>query len=157
MCPCFQCDLVANDKSAETSRMVRQLEGAEDISFLPFSFFLRVVCSDMYLFLYCQVPPLRCIVTICSLGLVMKPSSIQALILCVLPTLTSSAQHSTSSTDGSPCGTCIQDNEVEGIAQRWLNAFATGGLNTLDSAVTENVRRFKPSHDFRLTIPLDRS
>ena len=76
----------------------------------------------------------------------MKPSYLQTFLLCVLLTLTSSAHHSTSSTDGSPCGTCIQDNEVEGIAQRWLNAFATGGLNTLDSAVTENVRRFKSSH-----------
>ena len=76
----------------------------------------------------------------------MKPSYIQTFFFCVLPTLASSANHSTSSADGSPCGTCIQDNEVEGIAQRWLDAFATGGLDTLDSAVTDNVRRAKPSH-----------
>ena len=75
----------------------------------------------------------------------MRTSYIQTFLLCALPTLTSSAHHSTTSTDGSPCGTCIQDNEVEGIAQRWLDAFATGGINTLDSAVTENVRRVKPS------------
>lgn len=68
----------------------------------------------------------------------MKLSYIHTL-LCFLPTLTS-AYPSQTPTDGSPCGTCIQDNEVEGIAQRWLNAFATGGLHTLDSAVTENVR-----------------
>ena len=71
---------------------------------------------------------------------IMKPSYIQNLLLCFLPALTS-ARQSESSTDGSPCGTCIQDNEVEGIAQRWLDAFATGGLPTLDSAVTENVSR----------------
>ena len=76
----------------------------------------------------------------------MRPSCIQALLLCVLPTLTSSAHHSTSSTNGSRDGTCIQDDEVGGIAQRWLDAFATGGLDTLDLAVTENVRRVKPSH-----------
>lgn len=70
----------------------------------------------------------------------MKLSYIQTFFLCVLPTLTS-AHPSRNSTEGSPCGTCIQDNEVEGIAQRWLNAFATGGLPTLDSAVTENVRQ----------------
>ena len=61
----------------------------------------------------------------------MKLSYIHTLLLCFLPILTSA--------HGSHCGTCIQDNEVEGIAQRWLNAFATGGLDTLDSAVTENV------------------
>ena len=77
----------------------------------------------------------------------MKPSFIQTFLLLLLPTLTSSAhRHPTSSGDGTSCGTCIQDNEVEGIAQRWLDAFATGGLDTLDSAVTENVRRVKPSH-----------
>ena len=37
-------------------------------------------------------------------------------------------------------GTCIADNEVEGIAQRWLNAFATGGLSGLPEAVTSDVR-----------------
>ncbi len=36
---------------------------------------------------------------------------------------------------------CIEDSEVEGIAQRWLNAFATGGLSTLSDAVTDNVRK----------------
>lgn len=61
----------------------------------------------------------------------MKLSYIHTLLLFFLPTLPSA--------HGSPCGSCIQDNEVEGIAQRWLNAFATGGLDTLDSAVTENV------------------
>ena len=76
----------------------------------------------------------------------MKPSYIQTFLLCFLPTLTSSAAPSKPSTDGSPCGTCIQDNEVQGIAQRWLNAFATGGLDTLDSAVTENVRSVFFSH-----------
>ncbi|CAF9903849.1 MAG: hypothetical protein ALECFALPRED_003009 [Alectoria fallacina] len=68
----------------------------------------------------------------------MKLSYIHTLLVCFLPTLTL-AHPSPSSTEGSPCGTCIQDNEVEGIAQRWLNAFATGGLHTLDSAVTENI------------------
>ena len=76
----------------------------------------------------------------------MKPSCIQALLLCILLTLTSSAHPSTPSADGSRRGTCIQDNEVESIAQRWLDAFATGGISTLDSAVTENVRWVKPSH-----------
>lgn len=76
----------------------------------------------------------------------MKTSYIQALLLCVLPSLAYSAYHSTSSSDGRPHGNCVQDNEVQGIAQRWLNAFATGGLQTLDSAVTENVRWVKPSH-----------
>lgn len=76
----------------------------------------------------------------------MKHSGIQALLLCILPTLTSSAHPSTSSADGSRRSTCIQDNEVEGIAHRWLDAFATGGLSTLDSAVTENVRWVKPSY-----------
>ena len=70
----------------------------------------------------------------------MKLSYIQTFLLCFLPTLTS-AHQSPPSTDHSPCGTCIQDNEVHGIAQRWLDAFATGGLHTLDSAVTENVRQ----------------
>lgn len=68
----------------------------------------------------------------------MKISYIHTFLLCFLPTLIS-AHPSPPSTQGSPCGSCIQDNEVEGIAQRWLNAFATGGLDTLDSAVTENV------------------
>ena len=61
----------------------------------------------------------------------MKLSYIQALVFCFLPSLTSARAS----------WTCIQDNEVEGIAQRWLNAFATGGLHTLNSAVTENVRQ----------------
>ena len=34
---------------------------------------------------------------------------------------------------------CIEDSEVEGIAQRWLNAFATGGISTLSDAVTQDV------------------
>lgn len=70
----------------------------------------------------------------------MKLSYTHTLLLCLLPTQTP-AHPSPPSTDGSPYGTCIQDNEVEGIAQRWLNAFASGGLHTLDSAVTENVRQ----------------
>ena len=74
----------------------------------------------------------------------MKRSCIQTLLVCFLPILTV-AHPPPTSPDGSPCGTCIQDNEVEGIAQRWLNAFATGGLPTLDSAVTENVRPNLPS------------
>ena len=69
----------------------------------------------------------------------MKLSYIQTFLLSLLPALTS-AHQSPPSTDHSPCGTCIQDNEVHGIAQRWLDAFATGGLHTLGSAVTENVR-----------------
>ncbi|KAL9071085.1 MAG: hypothetical protein Q9161_004424 [Pseudevernia consocians] len=68
----------------------------------------------------------------------MKLSYIQSLLFCFLPILTS-AHPSPPSTEGSPRGGCIHDNEVEGIAQRWLNAFATGGLHTLDSAVTENI------------------
>lgn len=59
----------------------------------------------------------------------MKLSYIHALAFCFLPNLTSARAS----------WTCIQDNEVEGIAQRWLNAFATGGLHTLNSAVTENI------------------
>ena len=39
---------------------------------------------------------------------------------------------------------CIEDHDVGGIAQRWLNAFATGGLHTLPDAVTENVRKTLP-------------
>lgn len=68
----------------------------------------------------------------------MKLSYIQTLLFCFLPILTS-AHHSPPSTGASPRRTCIQDTEVESIAQRWLNAFATGGLDTLDSIVTENV------------------
>ena len=78
--------------------------------------------------------------THCSLIPTMKLSYIQSLLFCFLPILTS-AHPSPPSTEGSPRGGCIHDNEVEGIAQRWLNAFATGGLHTLDSAVTENVRQ----------------
>ena len=38
-------------------------------------------------------------------------------------------------------GSCIADDEVQGIAQRWLNAFATGGIGGLPEAVTPDVRR----------------
>ena len=37
------------------------------------------------------------------------------------------------------CGSWFPDNEVEGIASRWLNAFATEGLPGLDEAVARNV------------------
>ena len=60
----------------------------------------------------------------------MKTTRANALLLCILATIALS------------CGQapCIEDSAVEGIAQRWLNAFATGGLSTLSDAVTENVR-----------------
>lgn len=35
---------------------------------------------------------------------------------------------------------CLVEHEVEGIAQRWLNAFGTNGIGGLANAVTENVR-----------------
>ena len=35
--------------------------------------------------------------------------------------------------------TCIANDEVQGIAQRWLNAFATGGIGGLPEAVTHDV------------------
>ena len=61
----------------------------------------------------------------------MKTPRVHALLLCLLTTIT--LVHSQ--------GLCISESEVGGIAQRWLNAFATGGLPTLSSAVTENVRK----------------
>ena len=60
----------------------------------------------------------------------MQNPRVHALLLCILATIT--LVHGQLS--------CISDGEVEEIAQRWLNAFATGGLSTLSSAVTENVR-----------------
>ena len=60
----------------------------------------------------------------------MKTPRLYALLLCILATIT--LVHGQLG--------CISDSEVEGIAQRWLNAFATGGLSTLSGAVTENVR-----------------
>ena len=65
----------------------------------------------------------------------MKNPRVHALLLCILATIT--LVHGQLS--------CILDGEVEGIAQRWLNAFATGGLATLSSAVTENVRKLIPT------------
>ena len=127
------------------------------------SFYLRSLRLSLLL-LHLQTPPLprsRCAVphnTFCFGTSNMKLLYIQTFLISFLPVLTS-AHSSPSSTEGSPCGTCIQDHEVEGIAQRWLNAFATGGLHTLDSAVTENVRQvfFPCDHDNWLTMPLDRS
>lgn len=46
---------------------------------------------------------------------------------------------------GATCGSCIQDHEVQGIASRWLNSFATGGLGNLPNAATKNVRPFPTS------------
>ena len=71
---------------------------------------------------------------------IIQSSYLQTFLSFFIPILTS-AQKSPPSTEHSPCGTCIQDNEVLAIAQRWLDAFATGGLHTLDLAVTENVRQ----------------
>lgn len=64
----------------------------------------------------------------------MKTPRVHALLLCIIATIT--LVHGSTS--------CISDSEVEEIAQRWLNAFATGGLSTLSGAVTENVREFIP-------------
>jgi len=61
----------------------------------------------------------------------MRPSYMYALLLSI--TATSSALRQN--------GTCIEENEVEGIAQRWLNAFATGGIGGLPDAVTSDVRK----------------
>ena len=60
----------------------------------------------------------------------MKTTRAYALLLCILATIALARSQVQ----------CIEDSEVEGIAQRWLNAFATGGLSTLSDAVTENVR-----------------
>ncbi|KAG8531306.1 uncharacterized protein KY384_002934 [Bacidia gigantensis] len=35
--------------------------------------------------------------------------------------------------------TCIQDSEVQGISSRWLNSFATGGIDGLANAVTDDI------------------
>ena len=91
-----------------------------------------------------QRAKIRCAVLPTALSVhqspIMKLSYLQTLLLCfVLPITSACSSHSPA--EGSPCGTCIQDHEVEGIAQRWLDAFATGGIHTLDSAVTENVRQ----------------
>lgn len=61
----------------------------------------------------------------------MKTTRAYALLLCILATIALARSQVQ----------CIEDSEVEGIAQRWLNAFATGGLSTLSDAVTENVRK----------------
>ena len=61
----------------------------------------------------------------------MKSMRVYALLLCILATIALA---------GGQAPPCIEDSEVGGIAQRWLNAFATGGLSTLSDAVTENVR-----------------
>ena len=61
----------------------------------------------------------------------MNSLRVYALLLCILATIALA---------GGQAPPCIEDSEVGGIAQRWLNAFATGGLSTLSDAVTENVR-----------------
>lgn len=60
----------------------------------------------------------------------MQTTRVYALLLCILATIALVRGQAP----------CIEDSEVEGIAQRWLNAFATGGISTLSDAVTENVR-----------------
>ena len=60
----------------------------------------------------------------------MQTPRVYALLLCILASISLVRGQSS----------CISDSEVERIAQRWLNAFATGGISTLSSAVTENVR-----------------
>jgi hypothetical protein len=39
-----------------------------------------------------------------------------------------------------PCGGCLTPTEILPVATRWLNAFATDGLEGLESAATENVQ-----------------
>ena len=56
----------------------------------------------------------------------------------------------TTATSTSQKLSCIGEDEVEGIAQRWLNAFATGGINGLPNAVTDNV--CKPYQDISAVI-----
>ncbi len=51
----------------------------------------------------------------------------QTFLLCTLATFASARK-------------CIRENEVQGIAQRWLNIFASGGSGGLADAVTGNVR-----------------
>ena len=60
----------------------------------------------------------------------MKTTRAYAMLLCIVATIALAYGQAP----------CIQDSAVEGIAQRWLNAFATGGLSNLSDAVTENVR-----------------
>ncbi|KAL6713521.1 hypothetical protein ACLMJK_008986 [Lecanora helva] len=48
---------------------------------------------------------------------------------------------------------CIADNEVEGIAQRWLDAFATGGLKGLPDAVTSDIHIYDEGVQNGSTIP----
>lgn len=125
------------------SNASRAYERIQDPPHPPF--YSQTVWSRLLL-LRLQIFPIartRCTVlhkhTLCPCMPDMKLSYIPTFLLCFLLPLTF-AHSSPPSTAGSPRGTCIQDNEVQGIAQRWLNAFATGGLHTLDSAVTENVR-----------------
>lgn len=68
----------------------------------------------------------------------MKTTRVCALLLCIL-TNTALA--------------CITNSTVEGIAQRWLNAFATGGLSTLSDAVTENIHIYDEGAQNGSTIP----
>ena len=71
----------------------------------------------------------------------MNTTPVYALLLCILATIALARGQMP----------CIEDSEVGGIAQRWLNAFATGGLSSLSDAVTENV------HEIFLTCILTSS
>ena len=51
--------------------------------------------------------------------------------------------------------TCIADSEVEGIAHRWLNAFATGGIGGLPDAVTNDVGIESPKLSGSLALLAD--
>jgi len=69
-------------------------------------------------------------ISLCSLSIKMHIFTFaSAVLLCIHPTPISAWT----------CGSCIADYEVGGIASRWLNAFATGGLPGLDKAVTQDV------------------
>lgn len=66
----------------------------------------------------------------------MKGFSAQALLLCISAVLPTAW---TATVD--PAGTCLgSDQEVQTIAQRWLDAFATGGIKGLPAAATKDVR-----------------
>lgn len=60
----------------------------------------------------------------------MKTSYIYTVLLGIIAT-TFATSHNKS---------CIENDEVPGIAHRWLNAFATGGIGGLPDAVTNDVR-----------------